>query len=460
MTDANEGSDVSRRDYIKAAGAGTIGVTGLAGCMGGGGDGDETTTEDEGTTEAGETSGDETNEDDSSTEYNKLEVQHWWTGGDGNKAVTALFEGFKQEYPDIEVNQNPVPGGAGENLKTVIKKRVLNNDPPSSWQAWPGAHLQPFVDADKLKDIGDSVWSENGMKDAYLQGPKDAAKPGGKFVTVPINIHRLNNLFYNTAVVEEAGVDPSSISKPSDLVAALKKVENNTDAVGMANQTKSAWSTAQLWAQVLLGEYGEETYVAFTEGKVSENEEAIKDSLGIVKEYKEYFNDDAGSISWTEANKKVINGEAAFFHQGDWAAGMYRGQDGFEFESDWGQVPFPGTEGIYALNMDSFPFPKNNPSSEATTKFLQYCGSVDAQERFNPKKGSIPPRTDVPKDEFGPFLSRQMDDFANSDAQVKSIQHGLAIPPEAKNNFGEAMSTFVSGWNVDKTYKQLNQAFD
>jgi glucose/mannose transport system substrate-binding protein len=427
--------------------------------MGGGGDSEATTT-DSGSDETTESSGGDSTTEESSSNYETLEVQHWWTGGDGAKAVEALFAGFKEAHPDIEVNQNPVAGGAGQNLKTVIKKRVLNNNPPSTWQAWPGAHLQPFVEADKLKDIGDSVWSKNGMKDAYLDGPKDAAKPGGKFVTVPINIHRLNNLFYNKTVVEEAGVDPSSISKPSDLTAAMKKVEENTDAVGMANQTKSAWSTAQLWAQVLLGEHGKDTYVAFTEGKVEANEKAIKDSLSIVKEYTQYFNDDAGSISWTEANKKVINGEAAFFHQGDWAAGMYRGQDGFEFESDWGQVPFPGTKGIYALNMDSFPMPKNNPSPEAAKKFLQYCGSKDAQERFNPKKGSIPPRTDVPTDEFGPFLSRQMDDFANSDAQVKSIQHGLAIPPEAKSNFGDAMSTFTSGWNVDKTYKQLKQAFN
>ncbi|UPV74092.1 ABC transporter substrate-binding protein [Halorussus limi] len=461
MTDANEGSDVSRRDYIKAAGAGTIGVTGLAGCMGGGGEGDSTTTTDSGSeTTTGSSDGGDTTTEEQSSNYKPLEVQHWWTGGDGAAAVKALFEGFKEKHPDIKVNQNPVPGGAGQNLKTVIKKRVLNNNPPSSWQAWPGAHLQPFVEADKLKDIGDSVWSTNNMKSAYKQGPKDVAKPGGKFVTVPINIHRLNNLFYNKKVVEKAGVDPASISKPSDLVAAMKKVENNTDAVGMAHQTKSAWSTSQLWAQVLLGEYGKETYVAFTEGKVEENKKAIKDSLQIVKDYKQYFNDDAGSISWTEANKKVINGEAAFFHQGDWAAGMYRSQDGFKFDSEWGQVPFPGTEGIYALNMDSFPFPKNNPSPKATEKFLQYCGSVDAQERFNPKKGSIPPRTDVPKDKFGPFLSRQMDDFKNSKAQVKSIQHGLAIPPEAKSNFGDAMSTFTSGWNVDKTYSQLTKAFN
>ncbi|WP_276300938.1 ABC transporter substrate-binding protein [Halorussus lipolyticus] len=459
MTDANEGSDVSRRDYLKVAGAGTLGVTALAGCMGGGGD-DEDTTTDSGSDETTESMDGEDTTTESSTDYETLEVQHWWTGGDGAKAVSALFEGFKQEYPDIEVNQNPVSGGAGQNLQTVIKKRVLNDNPPSSWQAWPGANLQPYVEANKLEDIGESVWGENGMKDAYLQGPKDAAKPGGKFVAVPLNIHRLNNLFYNTKVVEDAGVDPSSISKPSDLVSAMETVESETDAVGMAHQTKSAWSTSQLWAQVLLGEYGVETYEAFTEGKVEANKDAIKDSLQIVKDFQSHFNSDAGSISWTEANKKVINGKAAFFHQGDWAAGMYRGQDGFEYESDWNHVPFPGTEGVYALNMDSFPMPTNNPSPEAAKKFLQYVGSVDAQERFNPKKGSIPPRTDVPKDEFGPFLSQQMDDFANSETQVKSIEHGLAIPPEVKSNFGDAMTTFTSGWNVDKTYKQMKRAFN
>ena len=461
MTDANEGSDVSRRDYLKVAGAGTIGVTGLAGCMGGGGDGDvETTTAGDTTTEGGDSGGDTTTEGDSSTSYNTLEVQHWWTGGDGGPAIKALFDGFKQKHPDIKVNENPVSGGAGQNLKTVIKKRVLNNNPPSTWQAWPGANLQPYIEANKLEDIGESVWSHNDMKSAYLQGPKDAAAPNGTFVSVPINIHRLNNLFYNVSVVESAGVDPASISKPSDLVAAMKKVENNTDAVGMAHQTSSAWSTTQMWASVLLGEYGAETYNAFTEGKVSQNEKKIKDSLSIVKQYKQYFNEDAGSVTWTQTNQNILKGDAAFFHQGDWAAGMYRSQDGFEFEKDWDHVPFPGSEGVYALNMDSFPFPTNNPSPEATKKFLQYCGTVDAQKRFNPKKGSIPPRTDVPSDAFGPFLTRQMDDFKNSDAQVQSIQHGLAVAPEIKSNIGEAMSTFTSNWNVDKTYNQLKQAFN
>ncbi|KAB1188222.1 MULTISPECIES: ABC transporter substrate-binding protein [Haloferax] len=455
MSNSPNSDDVSRRTYLKlAGGAGT--ATLLAGCTGGSGSDstDDSTDSGSGDSETTESSG-----DDSGSEYNALEVQHWWTGGDGGAAIQALFEGFKEKHPDIELTENPVAGGAGQNLHAVIKKRILNNDPPSSWQAWPGANLTPYTDADKLEDIEESVWSKNGMKDAYLDGPKQAAQPAGTFVSVPLNIHRLNNLFYNVEVVEDAGVDPSSIDSPSALVDAMAKVEE-AGYVGMAQQTKSAWSTGQLWAQVLLGEYGPDVYADVTAGNVEANADAVKGALDIVKQYSEYYPNDAGSISWQDANSKIIEGKAAFFHQGDWAAGMYRGQDGFEYETHWNQVPFPGTDGIYALNMDSFPMPSNNPSPEATKKFLQYVGSVDAQKRFNPKKGSIPPRTDVPKDAFGPFLQNQMDDFANSEAQPLSIQHGLAVAPDALTGFGDAMSSFISGYDVEAAYADVKAAFE
>jgi glucose/mannose transport system substrate-binding protein len=111
------------------------------------------------------------------------------------------------------------------------------------------------------------------------------------------------------------------------------------------------------------------------------------------------------------------------------------------------------------LNMDSFPFPTNNPSSEATTRFLRYVGSVDAQRRFNPKKGSIPPRTDVPQDAFGPFLQSQMQEFKNSEAQPPSTAHGLAVDPETLTNLEDAMATFISSWNVNRAYQGIAQAF-
>lgn len=63
--------------------------------------------------------------------------------GGEQEALQALLDGFKEKYPDISVENNPAPGGAGSALDTVIKNRVLNENPPSSFQIWPGKALYP-----------------------------------------------------------------------------------------------------------------------------------------------------------------------------------------------------------------------------------------------------------------------------------------------------------------------------
>ncbi|MFB6113655.1 MAG: ABC transporter substrate-binding protein [Halodesulfurarchaeum sp.] len=441
-------AQLDRRYYLKLAG--TAGALGLAGCAGNGGQGETTTTT---TQEQGD--GTTTTQEPS---FNTLEIVHWWTAGGEKQALQALIDGFTSKYPEISIENNPAPGGAGSALDTVIKSRVLNENPPSTFQIWPGKSLHPYVEAGILKDIGDSVWSQK-MRDAYQPGVMNMARPQGNLVAVPLNIHRLNNLFYNVSVVESAGVDPTTIQSPGDLLSALRTIGEQTDAAPMAQQTKSVWSTVQLWEDVLLGQSGVDTYTSILDGNVAENESAVKDALTTVKKYSNYFNKDSGSISWDQANAKVINGDAAVIHQGDWAAGQYKAREGFTFGEDWDYVPFPGTDSVYHVVTDSFVFPQPNPSPEATERWLQYCGSVEGQKKFNPIKGSIPPRTDVPKDPFGPFLREQMDDFAASSAQPPTIAHGTGVVPEVKSSIEGALSSFISNWDVNQAYQGIKNAF-
>ncbi|MXR19366.1 ABC transporter substrate-binding protein [Halobacterium bonnevillei] len=443
-------SSLTRRRYIKAGGAAGATIA-IAGCLGGGdgdSDGEETTTasDDGGTTQS----------DDGGQE---LEIVHWWTAGGEKDALNALIEGFEQEYPDVDVTNNPAPGGAGSALDTEIQSRIINENPPSTFQIWPGKALNTYLESDVLVDISDSVW-DDGMRDAYLDGVKEMSQSeDGEFVAVPLNIHRLNNLFYNVSVLEDAGVDPANLDSPSALLDAMETIDAETDAAPMAHQTQAVWSTLQMWEDVLIGHAGVDTYQDVIAGNVADNETAVRESLQLVADFREYFNEDAGSVAWDEANAKVIQGNAAFIHQGDWAAGQYGAADDFEYDSDWGNLAFPGTDGVYHVVADSFVMPTSNPSPEATEKWLSYCGSVDGQERFNPVKGSIPPRTDVPDDEFGPFLTAQREDFDNSDAQPPTIAHGTGVTPQVKSNVEGAFSAFVGNWNVDAVYNELTNAF-
>ena len=224
-----------------------------------------------------------------------------------------------------------------------------------------------------------------------------------------------------------------------------------------AHQTSGTWSTVQLWETILLGQAGIDGYESFING--DGDTEQVQSALESVVELSEYYPSDSSSISFTEANTMVMDGDAAFIHQGDWAAGAYSNADGFAYGEDWGQVTYPGTSGSYQLNMDSFPFFDNNPSPEATKIFLSYCGTTDAQIRFNKQKGSIPPREDADVSELNAFQQDQFDDFTSADAQPPSIQHGLAVAPAILTNFGEAMSAFIESYNVDQTTSDLMGIF-
>ncbi|PCR91917.1 ABC transporter substrate-binding protein [Natrinema ejinorense] len=425
---------LNRRRVLGAMGA--AGGLALAGCLGGGGS-------------AADSLEDALDDDLEESEYETLEIGHWWTAGGEADALAALMSGFEEEFPDIDYELQDSPGGGGSALETDVRSRVVDNDPPSTFQIWPGQALTTYTNDDLLFDIGEHVW-ESDMQDAYLQGPEDQAQIDGTYYAVPINIHRLNNVFYNVSVLEDAGVDPESLESPSDLVDALSAVDD-AGYTGFAQSTDT-FMMVQLWAVTLLAEGGVDTYESVIGGDVSGNEETVRSSLETVVEFSEYFPGDASSVAWDEANGDVISGDAAFHHNGDWAAGQYLGEDGFEFEDDWDYIPFPGTDGQYALNMDSFVFPKYNPSPNATLAFLQYVGTADAQRRFNQEKGSIPPRNDVETGEFTNFHQRQIDQFQSSDAQPPSMAHGLALPPGQQSGVESAMTAMAENWDADEAY--------
>ncbi len=75
-------------------------------------------------------------------------------------------------------------------------------------------------------------------------------------------------------------------------------------------------------------------------------------------------------------------------------------------------------------------------------------GSKEAQEAFNPLKGSIPARTDVNRDIFSPYHQWSMDSFAN-DALVPSCAHGQASSPAFQQAFYDASTAFVTDKDVD-----------
>lgn len=383
-----------------------------------------------------------------------VELVHRLVGGDGGAAIDAFLDGFDRRYPDTDLSDV-----TNENLSLEVKSRILKEEPPDAWIEWPGRNLQPYVDSHTIGDVTD-VWESGDMEANYLDGPREAARFDGAYRAVPLNIHRINNLFYNVDRVAAVGIDPSAIDSPRAFAEVLRDIDAETPHVGMVFPMKNPWTVLQMWETVLLGEHGHDTYRAVTDESAAPHRREVVDSLDIVKLYGEVATDDKLYMSLTDANERFVDGESVFFHQGDWAAGAYSEAPSFDYREDWDHVPFPGTDGLYAMNMDAVVASETTANPDAVSSLLSYAGSADGQERFNRKKGSIPPRTDADTSGFTPFLQEQQSDFERSASQPLSITHGLGARPDQLIELKTAMSEFVATWDVEATADTVVEIFE
>ncbi len=370
--------------------------------------------------------------------------------------MEALQEGFQEKHPDIEINDNPVAGGGGTNLQAVIRNRVLEGNPPSTWQDWPGANLSDYVEAGVLKDIG--YIFEGDMEENYRDGPLLSARAGNEdnpYVAVPLNIHRVNNLFWDISSVEEAGVDMGSISDPNEYVEVLAQIDDQIETPALSLSMAAPWTVLQLWSSNLIGLYDAQTYQDFRAGEDITSE--VEAALEVTADQFEYVTPDAGSVGSDAARLKLPEGNGVMLMEGDWAAGNLFAADGYEYDEHWQHMPYPGTDGVYNINTDGFPYPQPNPTPDATDKWMQWVGSAEAQRVFCDPKGAIPCRTDVDLSEFSPLMQEQFEDF-QSDTGVLTLAHGDGVSPQQGTSLKNAMSRFMDNRNVEATAGALMDA--
>jgi len=382
----------------------------------------------------------------------QIEIGHFFGEGDGQTMLEALLDGFTSKHPDITVTDQSYSNTAHD---LEIKCRILLEDPPGIFVEWPGNNLKPYIDANVIMDITD-LWDRNGLHRAFNDGARELVSFDGKQFGIPITIHRKNNLFYNVELAEERGVDPQSIGSPEEFLEVLGQCHGD-GVVGMAQPMKNPWTLLQLWSQIFIGQAGVDAYDDLAAGNARSHEREIRDSIELLDEYAAYGSDNANFQGMVAANDAFIEGDAVFFHQGDWVAGAYAEVEGFDYQREWDHVAFPGTADTYVMGMDSIVAPADADDPEISQTFLEYVASKDALKTINRIKGSIPPRGDISLDDFPTFLQHQYEDFnrvRNHTGGQKSM-----VLPEIGIEQRLAFSTFIAERDVDQTVEELISAY-
>ncbi len=383
----------------------------------------------------------------------QLEVFSWWTSPGEAPALQALFDAYAAAYPDVEIVNAAVSGGAGVNARAVLLTRLQGNQPPDSWQVHVGRELiDNYVAAGYADPITD-IYDSEGWKDVIPAGLVDQASFEGEQYSIPVGVHRGNGFFYNKQVLADNGIEVGDTMTVEQFVEAAEKLKA-AGIPAMSLATKDTFAAAQTFENTLLATVGPETYRKLFNCEEKWDSQGVKDAAATYATMLGYINSDHAALSWDQAMAMVIEGKAAFNSMGDWAYGEVVAKDAVD---NIGWVSHPGTDGSFVLVVDSFTLPKGAPHPENAKNWLKVLGSAEAQAAFNPLKGSIPARTDVDPAGFTDYGKWSMADFAKAEL-VPSAAHGQAASPAFQQAFYDACLQFVTDLDVDALVMALADA--
>ncbi len=387
---------------------------------------------------------------------NKLEIFSWWTSGGESAALNALFDVYKKQNTGVEIVNAAVSGGGGSAARPVLQTRLAGGNPPDTWQTHPGYELiGQYVDPGYCEPVTE-LYKTDGWDTAF---PKELVvnlmTKDRKIYSVLAGIHRGNVLWYNTKLLEKNGIKVGDQMTFDQFFAACDKLKAaGVPALGVGDS--GIWASAQLFENTLLGVIGAKGWVDLFDGSMQWDDPKVKEAMKLFAKMQDYLNPDHAALSWDQAIKALMDGKVAFSSMGDWADGEFL-KAKLKEKEDFGWVSHPGTDGSFIVVADGFTLAKGAPHKEAAIAWLKSIGSKEAQEAFNPLKGSIPARTDVDRSKFDGYHQWSMDSFSK-DKLLASCVHGEAAPAAFQQALNDAVTAFVVDKNIDNFANTLVEA--
>lgn len=386
----------------------------------------------------------------------EFEFFSWWTGGGDSEGKEALLALFAERYPDVEIVDAAVAGGAGTNAQAVLASRLGSGDPPDSYQRHAGAELLSDIQDEFVEDIS-WLFEEEGWMDVFPQALLDQITVDGGIYSVPVNIHRSNLIWWNPAVLAEAGIDgpPASWSEFLDQAQALEGAGKTPLTVG------PLWTQEHLLENVLLGELGPDAYTGLWTGETDWESQEVVDALDMFTQVLEHSNIGQAAADWQPAIDPIVDGDAAYNVMGDWAWAYFETVQGLALGEGYDVTASPGTDGVFNWLSDSFTLPVDAPHRDNAIRWLQLAGSQEGQDTFNPVKGSIPARTDADESLYTGYFEMPLQDWSDDAvAKVGSLAHGSVADNAWKSEIDSALQEFVGTGDSAAFATAVKQAYE
>lgn len=388
---------------------------------------------------------------------NMLEIFHWWTAPGEREAADAMFEALTAEHPDVEIVENPVPGGGGVSHRVVLQSRITSGLPPDTFQTLGGAELKNYVDSGVLQPL-DELWQELNYAEV-IPGPlANAVTVDGHPYVVPLNMHIQNILYYNLKLFDELGLEaPTTFD---ELIAACDQIKTaRPEMACLAVGSKEKWGDAFVFDSILLELGGPEYYVDFHKGEIDvTNDATYRQALENLQALVPYINTDHSALTWDQSVGLVGSEQAAMVIMGTWAIGAFTKGSNWQPGVDFGAVTFPQQpERILLFHPDAYGITEGAPHPEVAMNWLRVVASPELQIPTDVTQGGLFARTDIDPAEFPDPIRQELQAYVRDNpSQLILDQHGSILPATAQPIYWDALSSFLAGAaDVDATIQSV-----
>ncbi len=389
----------------------------------------------------------------------EVQMLHWWTSGGEAAALNVLKGDLAKEgfaWKDV-----PVAGGGGDAAMTALKAMVAAGTYPTASQML-GYTVLDYAAAGVMGDLTETAVKEGWDKSVPAALQKFSVYDG-KWVAAPVNVHSVNWLWINKAVMEKiGGTEPKTFD---DLIALLEKAKAaGVIPLALGGQN---WQEATMFDSIVLSTGGPEFYKkAFNDlDEESLKSDTMKKSFDNLATIIKYVDPNFSGRDWNLATAMVIKGDALVQVMGDWAKGEFVAAKKTP-DTDFLCYRFPGTEGSVIYNSDMFGmFNVPDDQKAAQVALATATLSKSFQSAFNVVKGSVPARTDVPDTDFDACGKKGIADLkaANDGGTLfGSLAQGYGAPPAVANAYKDVVSKFVHGQitSSDQAVEELVKAIE
>jgi glucose/mannose transport system substrate-binding protein len=318
-----------------------------------------------------------------------VEVFNW-----GGLPNDVLAEHERRHPEDEVIHANAQLSGTA---RKVLRARLLAGEPPDTFQANAGFDLMQWVLFNQANVRESKLHSLEGLPElaearrAFPPALLEALSSDGQMYAVPANVHRINDVFFNPAVLRLVHAEPpQSLDEMFVLAERLKRRGIPLLAVG----SKDPWTLSILIVETLLvAQHGADFYSDYFSGELAADDPRMLHTLRTALRLLEYANPDRNELYWQQAAEMVFDGKAAMTVIGDWARTAFDDRPGAD--ESYREMAFPGSESVFVYTCNVFPIPIGAKNEAGVRRLLSTIASKDGQSAIGRSKTSIPARTDV-----------------------------------------------------------------